>query len=114
VLRRALSLLLTFVAAIVLVALAVANRHDVRLVLDPFNPRDPVLAAELPLYGFLLAALILGVVIGGLTAWIGQGKWRRLSRVRAQDAIRWKAEAERLRRERDASAAEGKLAAARR
>lgn len=45
---RILGLLFGFVAAVFLVTLAVANRHTVQLVLDPFNPLDPILAVELP------------------------------------------------------------------
>lgn len=98
---RILGLLLGFIAAVFLVTLAVANRHTVRLVLDPFNPLDPILAAELPFYAYLFAMLILGVVLGGTATWISQSRWRRLARARGQDAARWRAEAERLTRERD-------------
>ncbi len=100
---RILGLLFGFVAAVFLVTLAVANRHVVRLVLDPFNPLDPVLAAELPFYAFLFAMLIVGVVLGGVATWMSQSRWRRLARARGHDAARWRAEAERLTRERDAS-----------
>lgn len=93
-----------FVAAVLLLTLAVANRHAVRLVLDPFNPGNPVVSAQLPLYALLFAVLIGGVVLGGVATWLGQGKWRHVIRVRSQEAIRWRAEAERLARERDARA----------
>jgi uncharacterized integral membrane protein len=99
---RVLGLLGGFAAAVLLVTLAVANRHLVRLVLDPFDPSDPVLAVELPFYAYLFAALIIGVVLGGIATWLNQARWRRAARARAQDAMRWKAEAERFRRERDA------------
>lgn len=102
---RIVGLLVGFVSAVFLVTLAVANRHSVRLVLDPFNPLDPVLAAELPFYAYLFAMLIIGVVLGGTATWMSQSRWRRLARARGQDAARWRAEAERLTRERDASLA---------
>ena len=92
--------------AIVLVSLAVANRHEVRLVLDPFNPQAPVIFAELPFYIYLFDMVIAGVLLGGAATWIGQGKWRRLVRVRTHESLRWKAEAERLVRERDAQVSE--------
>src|SRR5262249_14602473 len=95
-----------FLAAVLLVTLAVANRHGVRLVLDPFNPETPVISAELPFYAYLFAMLIVGVVLGSTATWIGQGKWRRMVRVRTHEALRWKSEAERLTRERDAGVAE--------
>ena len=106
--RRALATLGVLAAAIVLVTLAVANRHEVRLVLDPFNRNAPVVFAELPFYVYLFAMLIVGVVLGSLATWITQGRWRRLVRVRTHEALRWKGEAERLMRERDAQVAERK------
>lgn len=102
---RIVGLLVGFVSAVFLVTLAVANRHSVRLVLDPFNPLDPILAVELPFYAYLFAMLIIGVVLGGMATWMSQSRWRRLARARGQDAARWRAEAERLTRERDASLA---------
>ncbi len=107
---RILGLLFGFIAAVFLVTLAVANRHFVRLVLDPFNPQDPVLALELPFYAYLFAMLIVGVVLGGIATWVSQSRWRRLARSRGQDAARWRAEAERLTRERDAFVAQRKSA----
>lgn len=96
------------IAAVLLVTLAVANRHSVRLVLDPFNPQLPAIYADLPFYGYLLGMLTIGVVLGGLATWISQGKWRRLVRVKTHEALRWKGEAERLLRERDQNVADRK------
>lgn len=99
--NRVLWLLIGFPVAVVLIALAVANRHAVRLVLDPFRPEQPVLSMSLPLYLFLFGALIVGVLLGGLATWLGQGQWRHRARLRSHEASRWQAEAERLTRERD-------------
>jgi uncharacterized integral membrane protein len=89
-------------AALVLVSLAVANRQPVTLGLDPFRPDAPLLSLPpLPLYAVLLAALILGVMLGGLSTWFTQSRWRRTARSKSQDAMRWQAEADRLSRERD-------------
>ena len=100
-LRRIFGLLILFPIAVFLVTLAVANRHAVRLVLDPFRPEAPVLSLELPFYGYLFAALIAGAVLGGLATWMSQSHWRRTARQRSQDAMRWRSEADRLSRERD-------------
>jgi hypothetical protein len=86
---------------VVLAALGVANIHDVRLALDPFRPNDPALSIVLPFYVWLLATLIAGVVIGGLATWLTQAHWRRSARVQDAEARRWRAEADRLHRERD-------------
>ena len=97
-----------FLAAGLGVALSVANRHVVRLVLDPFNPQRPVISAELPFYVYLFAMLIIGVVGGGIATWFNQGKWRRLARERTREMQRYKGETERLLRERDVTVAERK------
>jgi hypothetical protein len=102
---RILTWVLGFVAAVAIAVLGVANRHDVRLVLDPFEPKTPLLYVELPFWLYLFAMLILGVLLGGFAVWLGQGKWRRLVRSRTHEALRWKGEAERLQRERDAQVA---------
>lgn len=94
-------LLLGFPAVLLLVTLAVINRHQVRLVLDPFKPEAPVVSLSMPFYYYLFGALVLGALLGGLVTWFSQGQWRRRARNRAQDAVRWQAEAERLARERD-------------
>lgn len=100
-LRRIFGLLLAFPAFLFLVTLAVTNKHLVTLKLDPFRPDDPVLALEIPFFYYLLGALIVGVLLGGAATWLTQSHWRRSARTRAQDAVRWRAEADRLARERD-------------
>ncbi|MEQ1649195.1 MAG: LapA family protein [Hyphomicrobiaceae bacterium] len=102
-LRRIIWFPIALVSAILLVTLAVANREPVRLVLDPFRPEAPVLSIQLPFYAYLLGALTLGVILGGVATWMTQGRWRRTARVKSQDAMRWQAEADRLSRERDAT-----------
>lgn len=99
-LRRIFRLLVALPVVVVLVALGVANDHDVRLALDPFRPADPVLSLVLPFYAWLLAALIVGVVVGGTATWLTQARWRRSARRRDADARRWRGEADRLQRER--------------
>jgi hypothetical protein len=105
VLRRIVWLLIALPAGLLLVTLAVVNRHEVRLVLDPFQPETPVVSLVLPFYAYLFATLLLGVVLGGTAVWLTQGRWRRSARVHGLSAVRWRAEADRLTRERDAQAA---------
>ena len=110
-LRRVIWLLMALPAAALLVTLAVANRHPVRLVLDPFRPETPVLSLQLPFYAWLFIVLIGGVVLGGVATWMTQSKWRRTARSRALDALRWQAEADRLARERDRNVSASKAVA---
>lgn len=102
-LKRVVRLLLAFPAAILLITLAVSNRHSVRMVLDPFRPEQPALAIEMPFYFYLFGALVIGVAVGGWATWFSQSHWRKSARHRAQDAMKWRAEADRLARERDES-----------
>ncbi len=95
-------LIVSFLAAIVLVAIAVSNRHAVPLVLDPFRPEAPALQIVLPFYAHIISSLIVGVLLGGAATWVTQGRWRRSSRKSVEDAKRWRTEADRLMRERDA------------
>ena len=102
--RRVLSLLIGFPLGIILIAIAVSNRQPVDLILDPFRPETPALSIELPFYIYLLAALVLGVVLGGVATWLGQSRWRQTARAHGRRAARWQAEADRLTRERENAA----------
>lgn len=105
---RIISMIFTLAVAVILITLFVINRHDVSLVLDPFNPQEPAFALTLPFFWHMFAWLFVGSIIGGLATWFTQGKWRRTARLRTQEAMRWKSEAERLARERDANVIEKK------
>ena len=72
--------------AIVLVALAVANRGSASFTMDPFNPGNPALTWQMPLFVLLFAAVALGMVIGSLATWIRQGRYRKMARQRSQEA----------------------------
>lgn len=100
-LRRIVSLLVAFPLGVLIVALAVSNRHSVQLILDPFRPESPALSVMLPFYAYLLGALVLGVILGGMATWLSQGRWRKTARAQGQRAARYEAEAERLVRERE-------------
>jgi uncharacterized integral membrane protein len=66
--------------AIIIVAFAVANRQMVTVSFDPFSSASPAYAASLPLFVLIFILLIVGVIVGGVAAWIGQAKWRRGAR----------------------------------
>ncbi len=78
--RRFLVLFVLIPLAVAIVILSVANRGDVSLSLDPFSAAAPTLSVTAPLFVFLFGALALGVIIGGIAAWVRQGKWRRCPR----------------------------------
>jgi uncharacterized integral membrane protein len=93
--------MVAFPLGAILVAIAVSNRHPVQLILDPFRPESPALSLQLPFYAFLMGALVIGVILGGVATWLGQSRWRRTARAQGQRAARFQAEADRLSRERD-------------
>lgn len=72
--------------AVVLIALAVANRELVAFTLDPFNPGNPALTLNLPLFVFLFLALGLGMIVGSIATWVKQGRYRKLARQRGMEA----------------------------
>ena len=77
---RVLSVLIGLPVAVLVIALAVANRREVLVSLDPFSPGAPVLSASVPLYAVIFASLLVGVVLGGTVTWVRQGRFRREAR----------------------------------
>ena len=94
--RRIVAALILLPLAILIIAFAVANRQVVTVSLDPFSSSEPAAAVTLPLFVLVIVLLIAGVVVGGVAAWLGQGRWRRAAR----------------RLEREVTALRGRIAAA--
>lgn len=99
--RRLMLILIVIPIAIVLISLAVANRGMVPFTLDPFNPGNPALTINAPLFVYLFAAAGIGVLAGGFMTWLKQGRYRKLARERSKEAeaMRVKADGERAARE---------------
>jgi hypothetical protein len=98
VLRKIAAVVILVPLGMVLVAFAVANRNAVTVSLDPFSKAEPAVAVTLPLYQLVFAILILGVVVGGVATWLGQGGWRRLARRLERDLAALRTELDGLRR----------------
>src|SRR5215470_17618445 len=79
-LRKIVTMLVVVPLAVIIVAFAVANRQSVTVSFDSFSATTPAYAMTLPLFALVFALLILGVLVGGTAAWIGQTKWRRTAR----------------------------------
>src|ERR1700755_2447755 len=62
--------------AILIVMFAVANREIVTISFDPFERVHPAYALKLPLFVLIFVLVAVGVVIGGIAAWLRQGGWR--------------------------------------
>ena len=82
-----------FILAFALFALA--NRQVVSVGLDPFNGGDiPNSAIVAPLFIILILAMMVGVVLGGVVTWFGQGKYRKAARQNRAEADRWRQQAQ--------------------
>jgi hypothetical protein len=91
--------------AVIIVMFAVANREIVAVSFDPFDARQPALALKMPLFMLVFLLVGLGVVVGGIAAWLRQHKWRARAR-------RAEAETRNLRARLDAQAPRHPLPAA--
>jgi uncharacterized integral membrane protein len=79
-LRKIISAVILIPLAIVIIGFAVANRQVVTVSFDPFDSTQPALSLTLPLFAMVFVLVILGVIIGGIAAWLRQGHWRRSAR----------------------------------
>lgn len=96
VLRRLLLILIVLPVSVGLVMLAVANRHSVPLFVDPLSGPEGA-SLDVPLFLVVFAAMIAGVVLGGVAAWLSQGRYRKAARRSAREARSAHAEVEELR-----------------
>jgi uncharacterized protein HemY len=78
--RRLILVLVLVPLAVVVIVLSVANRHLVRLSIDPFGGETSSLSVAAPLFVILFAALAIGIIVGGIATWLRQGHWRKLAR----------------------------------
>lgn len=83
--NRFLIIVVFIPVAVVLVALAVANRGAVPFTIDPFNPGSPGLTVHWPLFAYLFVALGLGLMLGSAATWFRQGRYRKAARERASE-----------------------------
>ena len=97
--RTFLKTLILLPVALVVVLLAVANRGPVTLSFDPFSRAAPEAGFTLtvPLFALIFVAVMLGVVIGGVGAWLAQAKHRRAERRYKREAHHLRSDADRLR-----------------
>jgi hypothetical protein len=94
--RRFILLFVIVPLTVVVVVLSVANRSPATFSLDPFSA-TPALSLTAPFFVFLFAALGLGIVLGGIATWFGQGKWRRAARNERVGAAQLRRDVEQLR-----------------
>src|SRR4051812_49601541 len=78
--RKFLALAVLAPLAIVIVMFAVANRETITVSFDPFDSAHPALALKMPLFMLIFVLVAVGVVVGGIAAWLKQHKWRTRAR----------------------------------
>lgn len=78
--HRIFTVIVVVPIAIVLIAISVANRAPTIFTLDPFNPGNPALSIQVPLFVLLLLTLALGLIAGSALTWFKQHKYRKAAR----------------------------------
>jgi uncharacterized membrane protein YciS (DUF1049 family) len=95
--KRFLKLLFLVPLALVVVAVAVANRHEVVIFLDPFaGPAPEGTQITVQLFVVIGVAIMVGVIFGGVVTYLEQGKYRRAARRARTEVISLRAEVARL------------------
>jgi hypothetical protein len=94
------ALILIPIAAIVTL-FAVAHREPVTVSWNPLDKADPAYHVTVPLFALLFAAVILGVILGGMGTWLAQGKHRKAARQQARLVDLHRKEIDRLRTDAD-------------
>lgn len=79
-LRKIVTAVIVIPLAVIIVGFAVANRQAITVSFDPFDAAQPAYAVTLPLFVIIFILMIIGVIVGGIAAWLRQGAWRRSSR----------------------------------
>jgi uncharacterized integral membrane protein len=95
--RKIVAVVILVPLAMIIVAFAVANRQIVTVSLDPLSAEHPAATVALPLFALILLLLILGVLVGGVAAWLRHGKWRRMARRYEREVIALRGEIATLR-----------------
>jgi uncharacterized integral membrane protein len=96
--RKIIAAVILVPLAVVIIAFAVANRQIVTVSLDPFSAEHPAASLTLPLFALVIVLLVLGVLIGGIAAWLRQSKWRRTARRLEREIANLHIETEALKR----------------
>lgn len=84
-LNRIVAVIVILPIALVLIALAVANRGGVDFTVDPFHPGNPALTVHWPLFVYLFIAMAAGMVVGSMATWLRQGQYRKQAREKAAE-----------------------------
>lgn len=76
-LKQIISLVILIPVGIILIGFIIANRASVMLSLNPFESGESNFNYHAPLFVWLFLFLALGIIIGGITVWFTQHRFRR-------------------------------------
>ena len=102
--RNIITALILLPIMLAIVLFAVGNRAPVTVGFDPFAAVPPMFSLAIPLFLLVLIMLMGGVILGGISAWMGQSRWRRRARRLSAELKTARAENEKLRRQIDSAA----------
>lgn len=94
--KRIVAVLVLLPAAIIIIALSLANRQPVELIVPNFDG-TPLFGATIPLFALVFLTLFLGLILGSLSTWLRQARYRRAAEMRKAEAEKAKREAEKYR-----------------
>jgi len=97
--KRILSWVIGLPVAIILIAFAIANRQYTKVSFDPFSVETPWMAVDMPLWSLFYGGIFVGLVAGGIAAWLKQGKWRKTARQKRTELDTLQAENDRLKQQ---------------
>ena len=96
-LKRLLFVVVVLPIALILLALAVANRQMVSLNWNPFTPDFPGHQITAPMFVFLFLVFAGGMIVGSMATWFKQSRYRKRARAKEAEAEEWRYKADRER-----------------
>ncbi len=82
--------------AIIILMFAAANRERVMVSFDPFSATQPAASVSVPLFVLIFTFVIVGVILGGIAAWLRQSAYRRAARASSAEIVALRREIESL------------------
>ena len=95
--KRLIFIVVVLPIALVLLALAVANRQEVALNWNPFRPDFPGHQVAAPMFVFLFLVFALGMIVGSMATWLRQSRYRKQARAKQAEVEEWRYKADRER-----------------
>ena len=100
--RRVFSWVIGLPVAAIVIAFCVANREWISVSFDPVHRDAPWATIAMPQWVLFFAGIFFGLIVGWISAWFNQGKWRKAAREHRAQIRRQEAELARLEHQREA------------